>query len=48
MSLMAFRVSTGSVTPRGCWLWNQAKVAGGLETAEQDRLKLESDLMNWW
>lgn len=30
-----------------CWSWNQLKVAAGLETAEQDRLKLEPDRMNW-
>lgn len=29
-----------------CWLWYQVKVAGGLERAEQVRLKLEPDGRN--
>lgn len=39
------RVRTGPAASIICWLWYQTKVAGGLELTEQDRLKLEPDLM---
>lgn len=42
---ITFRVRTGPEFSISCWSWNHLKVAGGLETAEQDRLKLEPALM---
>ena len=43
---MVSRVRTGPDASITCWLTYQAKVAGGLELAEQDRLNGEPALMN--